>query len=607
MHMNDIICEEMAAANSLSPRPPRHAIIVAIVAVLAFIAIPIVAMIAHGDEGLVIPKGLSIPTIEQPAKLEIVVNSKPFASGQQPMQIAEPIDASVIVEASGKDATGRTRVFNGSGTLIGNRRVLTCEHLFRELVSDVLCVIKRVEIEYPATVLMTDKRRDLSVLQIGNDFPCVEIAAKTAPCGADVISIGSTDGTMIEHQHQVVSLYKNDIVISGQEYEGRSGGGVFSEGRLVGVVQARAVKDNRSICASVDSIKAFLSDVPLSYCNSSGTLNSSITWKRYNNASWEDAKQAGKPMLVFVGAGDWCVPCNSQKKTFTDPRIVELVNANFVAISVNGDEEKSVVNGFRTASFPTIYVLNERLDFLKIIVGAQSVESMAEALSEYSKPVLGAISVTEIHGWSQVQAGLQTITDWAGDGAVARLHWIRRNGLKGLEPTKLASMPEMFGTTGRIEFTLTSAKKLPVHELKFNYRFDSKGKPFIDPDEFGIDLPGVTYGSSPNAKPTGSVALLAFGAYELLTWGYGLYEVLHPKVSIWPGDDLDITATLTNGGLNIDLGPRPPAVHVDWSLCFGLFGVEYQRALTGAIVNHDGATAQFHKAKFFKDVKIVGK
>lgn len=76
--------------------------------------------------------------------------------------------------------------------------------------------------------------------------------------------------------------------------------------------------------------------------------------KPFNQAGFEAAQAAGKPILVEVHA-DWCPTCRAQ-----EPIISELMrdpkNADFVVLRVDFDNQKDVVKRLRTQYQSTLIV-----------------------------------------------------------------------------------------------------------------------------------------------------------------------------------------------------------------------------------------------------------
>ena len=86
-------------------------------------------------------------------------------------------------------------------------------------------------------------------------------------------------------------------------------------------------------------------------------LFASAAWaagKPFNQASFEAAQAAGKPILLEIHA-DWCPTCRAQ-----DPIISELMrdakNADFVILRVDFDNQKEVVKRLRAQYQSTLIV-----------------------------------------------------------------------------------------------------------------------------------------------------------------------------------------------------------------------------------------------------------
>ncbi len=76
--------------------------------------------------------------------------------------------------------------------------------------------------------------------------------------------------------------------------------------------------------------------------------------KPFNQAGFEAAQVAGKPILVEVHA-DWCPTCRAQEPIISE-LMRDLKNAGFVVLRVDFDNQKDVVKRFRAQYQSTLIV-----------------------------------------------------------------------------------------------------------------------------------------------------------------------------------------------------------------------------------------------------------
>lgn len=105
--------------------------------------------------------------------------------------------------------------------------------------------------------------------------------------------------------------------------------------------------------------------------------------KLYRDISVDEAKAlAGKEKkLVFIDFyADWCQPCRMlDATTFKDPKVVEWLGKNTVAIKVNGDNSPKLIDQFKVVSFPTLVFLKPDGTEIDRIITYVSAEQFLEA------------------------------------------------------------------------------------------------------------------------------------------------------------------------------------------------------------------------------------
>ena len=96
-----------------------------------------------------------------------------------------------------------------------------------------------------------------------------------------------------------------------------------------------------------------------------------------------------EPRKIFIDIyATWCGPCKlMDKKTFTDPAIVEYVNENYYAVKLNGEGKKQVSIFGKTMT-------EAELAYAFQIRGYPSTVFMTEELQPY-QPVAGYIPAKE--------------------------------------------------------------------------------------------------------------------------------------------------------------------------------------------------------------------
>ena len=105
--------------------------------------------------------------------------------------------------------------------------------------------------------------------------------------------------------------------------------------------------------------------------------------KLYRDLSVDEAKAlAGKEKrLVFIDFyADWCQPCRMlEATTFKDPKVVEWLGKNTVALKVNGDNSPKLIDQFKVVSFPTLIFLKPDGTEIDRIITYVSAEQFLEA------------------------------------------------------------------------------------------------------------------------------------------------------------------------------------------------------------------------------------
>jgi thioredoxin-related protein/YHS domain-containing protein len=110
-----------------------------------------------------------------------------------------------------------------------------------------------------------------------------------------------------------------------------------------------------------------------------------IPWSTDIESSLQQAASTGQPVLLEFTA-DWCMYCKRMEKTtFVDPRVVNFVNQNYVAVRVDADEHKQLVADLDIKGLPAILVVSPTLQIIERIPGFQTPEALLTRLNKSSK------------------------------------------------------------------------------------------------------------------------------------------------------------------------------------------------------------------------------
>jgi len=152
----------------------------------------------------------------------------------------------------------------GSGTVIGRWRgqwaVLTCWHtLFR---NGTHTVDRGDGVRYPATLIAAEPSLDLAVLTFAAEsWGCLSLAEQS-PARGEWLTRGGFPGGQQYQELQV--RYEGrcggraDLLLTSAAQQGESGGGIISQGGLVGVLWGTDPRAGQSLAVSLEQIREFL-------------------------------------------------------------------------------------------------------------------------------------------------------------------------------------------------------------------------------------------------------------------------------------------------------------------------------------------------------------
>ncbi len=140
-----------------------------------------------------------------------------------------------------------------------------------------------------------------------------------------------------------------------------------------------------------------------------------IRWRHDLASARREAAETGKPLLLDFGT-EACVWCRKlDATTFRDPRVVKLVNDQFIAVKVDGDQESKLVSALGIDAYPTIVVAGpdgkivarnpgyaDRSQVLALLAKAPPPIAKAPVARQPAAALAGAVKPrTEYEDWRQ--------------------------------------------------------------------------------------------------------------------------------------------------------------------------------------------------------------
>ena len=84
----------------------------------------------------------------------------------------------------------------------------------------------------------------------------------------------------------------------------------------------------------------------------------SILWQEWGEQAFRASEDSEKPVLLALGA-TWCHWCHVMDETsYSDPRIVELVNTHFIPVRVDVDQRPDVSRRYNQGGYPSLAILD---------------------------------------------------------------------------------------------------------------------------------------------------------------------------------------------------------------------------------------------------------
>lgn len=89
-----------------------------------------------------------------------------------------------------------------------------------------------------------------------------------------------------------------------------------------------------------------------------------IDWRSWGEGAFSEAAEAGKPILLSIGAV-WCHWCHVMDRTsYSDPNVVQMINDRFIPIRVDTDKRPEVNSRYNLGGWPTTAFLTPGGDLM---------------------------------------------------------------------------------------------------------------------------------------------------------------------------------------------------------------------------------------------------
>jgi thioredoxin-related protein len=128
------------------------------------------------------------------------------------------------------------------------------------------------------------------------------------------------------------------------------------------------------------ALATFLCLLFTSWCAFAEPPASTIQWRPYSPQILAQAKKDDRLILIFAVA-EWCHWCQKMKTTYANPKVVELINKNFLPIKIDIDKQKDLVKQYNVTSLPTSIFMDSNSHVINTIHGYRAAEEFIPALT----------------------------------------------------------------------------------------------------------------------------------------------------------------------------------------------------------------------------------
>lgn len=143
----------------------------------------------------------------------------------------------------------------------------------------------------------------------------------------------------------------------------------------------------------MEKIRVFFFLLALGFLSQNVNGQDQIEWMKFEEAV--EANEFQKKMLFVDVYTDWCGWCKKMdKETFTDPKVIEYINANFYAVKLNAEDTKRTFNfmgkeyneaqmaaAMRVRSYPNFVIIDPTLQNITQMPGYREPVPFLETLT----------------------------------------------------------------------------------------------------------------------------------------------------------------------------------------------------------------------------------
>ena len=119
------------------------------------------------------------------------------------------------------------------------------------------------------------------------------------------------------------------------------------------------------------------------FAKSTATIN----WLTDPKAAVAQARKLDRPLLVYVTAS-YCGACRKmEKETWSNSKVIDKVDANFVALKLDAEQHADLVSSLEIVALPTALVFCRDGNQLAKLEGFQTTDAMLKVLVKKDRPI----------------------------------------------------------------------------------------------------------------------------------------------------------------------------------------------------------------------------